>query len=551
MNEDYSKYKIYPNKVLSGEIPACQYIKQASQRYLSWFDRDDIEFRPDAADRPVNFIQKLKQYQGKWAGQYLILEEWQKFFLYGIYGWYYKGTNKRVVRHARLEISRKNGKSTLIAGLALYHLIAEGKGASEVDIVALTRQQSKILFDMCAAISKRMDPGSKHIHQTINRVKYPKYDSFIQVLASESAAIDGYSSSVAVMDEGHNQKDSKLFDVLLSSQAARENPLSILITSAGYLLNGFYYQDVRPNVINMLNGIVEQDSLFGLIYTLDEGDSIEDENVWLKANPNLGVSVSVDSLRDRISMIKVQPSSIVDVKTKNFDVWCQSAETWIDDSYIMSSFENVDLSDFKGEECYGGVDLSAVSDLTAVSIMFPPNPDREKYPDKFVFKSFSYLPEDTIDKSPNKEFYKKSINVNHLTKTPGNVVDYDYILKSLLDTNKDTPFNKICYDQYNATQFAINANDAALPMEPYAQGLGNFNRPTKDFERLILSGKVIIDANVITRWCFQNVVLKEDYNENVKPIKSSKDQKIDIVISMLQCLGGYLADPRYCYYVEQ
>ena len=551
MNEDYSKYKIYPNKVLSGEIPACQYIKQASRRYLSWFERDDIEFRPDAADRPVNFIQKLKQYQGKWAGQYLILEEWQKFFLYGIYSWYYKGTNKRVVRHARLEISRKNGKSTLIAGLALYHLIAEGKGASEVDIVALTRQQSKILFDMCSAISKRMDPGNKHIHQTINRVKYPKYDSFIQVLASESAAIDGYSSSVAVMDEGHNQKDSKLFDVLLSSQAARENPLSILITSAGFLLNGFYYQDVRPNVINMLNGIVEQDSLFGLIYTLDEGDSIEDDSVWVKANPNLGVSVSVDYLRDRISMIKSQPSSLIDVKTKNFDIWCQSAEVWIPDSYIMKSFQKIDLSKLKGEECFGGIDLASVSDLTAVSIMFPPNENRDYFPDKFIFKSYCFLPEESIENSPNRELYKKAINVKHLLKTPGNCTDYEYILKLLLDINENTPINDIAYDSWNSTQFCISATDSGLPMTPFSQSIGNFNKCTREFERLILSDKVIIDANVMTRFCFQNATLKTDYNENAKPVKPSKDQKIDLVIAMLQSLGILLTQEHYCYYVEQ
>ncbi len=551
MNEDYSKYQIYPNKVLSGEIPACQYIKQACRRYLSWFDRDDIYFDPEAADRPVNFIQKLKQYQGKWAGQYLILEEWQKFFLYGIYGWKYKGTNKRVVRHARLEISRKNGKSTLIAGLALYHLIAEGKGASEVDIVALTRQQSKILFDMCSAISKRMDPGSKHIHQTINRVKYPKYDSFIQVLASESAAIDGYSSSVAVMDEGHNQKDSKLFDVLLSSQAARENPLSILITSAGYLLNGFYYTDVRPNVINMLNGVVEQDSLFGLIYTLDEDDSIEDESVWIKANPNLGVSVSVDYLRDRISMIKSQPSSRVDVETKNFDLWKQSSEVWIPDSYIMNSFENVDLSKLKGEECFGGIDLASVSDLTAVSIMFPPNENRDYYPDKFIFKSYCFLPEESIENSPNRELYKKAINVKHLLKTPGNCTDYEYILKLLLDINENTPINDIAYDSWNSTQFCISATDSGLPMTPFSQSIGNFNKCTREFERLILSDKVIIDANVMTRFCFQNATLKTDFNENAKPVKPSKDQKIDLVIAMLQSLGILLTQEHYCYYVEQ
>jgi phage terminase large subunit-like protein len=193
-----------------------------------------------------------------------------------------------------LDVSRKNGKSTLIAGMALYHLVRENEGGTEVDVVAMTRQQAKILFDMCSAISKRMDPSKKYIRQTINRVKYDRRDSFIQVLASESAALDGYSSSVYIIDECHNQKDSKLNDVLASSQSARENPLSIYITTAGYLLTGFYYVDVRPNLVGVLEGYVENDSLFGLIYTLDEKDDFRDPSVWKKAIPNLGVSVFDD-----------------------------------------------------------------------------------------------------------------------------------------------------------------------------------------------------------------------------------------------------------------
>lgn len=551
MNDELQKYKQYAEDVLSDKIPACEYLKFACRRYLSWFDREDIEFRPEMADKPVNFIQKLKQFQGKWAGQNLILEEWQKFFIYGIYGWYYKGTGKRVVRHAILEVSRKNGKSTLVAGISLYHLIVEGQGGTEVDIVAMTRQQAKILFDMCSAISKRMDPKGRHIRQTINRVKYPKYDAFIQVLASESAALDGYSSSLYIIDECHNQKDSKLNDVLASSQASRENPLSIYITTAGYLLTGFYYTDVRPNLVSVLNGSVDNDSLFGLIYTLDEGDDYNDKSVYLKAIPNLGVSVSEDYIQDRINMIKSQPSSEIDVMTKTFNIWCQSQETWITDETVMKSFEKLDLNKLKGELAFGGIDLASVSDETSFSIMFPPNPDREYHPDKYIFYSRAYLPEDALVNSPNADFYKKAKMAGHLYTTPGNVTDYDFILRDLIDFNNEYVLEKVAYDAYNSSQFVINAQDSGVMMEPFAQGLGSFNRATKEFERLILSGKVVIDGNVVTRWNFANVVIKEDNNFNTKPIKSNKQQKIDIVIAMLQSLGIYLLSPRYAFSVSE
>lgn len=548
---DLQKFKQYAEDVLSDKIPACLHLKASCRRYLSWFDREDIEFRADKAEDPVKFIEKLKQFQGKWSGKYLKLEEWQKYFIYGIYGFYYKNTEKRVVRHAVLEVSRKNGKSTLVAGLALYHLINDKEGGTEVDIVAMTRQQAKILFDICSSISKRMDPSGKHIRQTINRVKYDKRDSFIQVLASESAALDGYSSSVYIIDECHNQKDSKLNDVLASSQGSRENPLSIYITTAGYLLSGFYYTDVRPNLTAVLNNTIENDSLFGVIYTLDEGDDYKDKNVFLKAIPNLGVSVSEDYIQDRINNIKSQPSSEIDVKTKTFNIWCQSAETWIADDYIMKTFQKVDLQQLRGELCYGGLDLASVSDMTAFSLMFPPNKQRDYYPDKYIFYSRAYLPEDALVNSVNSQFYKKCKKAGHLFTTPGNVTDYDYILKDMLQLDKQFYIENIAYDAYNSTQFIIDAQDEGLPCEPYAQGLGSFNRPTKELERLILSGKVVIDGSVITRWCFQNVVLKEDINFNQKPIKQNKEQKIDIVICMLEALGVYLMAPNYAFSLDE
>lgn len=548
---DYQKYKQYAEDCITGKQVCCRYIKLAAQRYLSWFDRDDIEFRPDKADHIVNFIERLELFEGRWCGKKMILQPFQKFLLYGGYGWYYKGTDKRVIKHMILDIGRKQAKSTLGAAIALYHLIGEREYSGEIDIVANTRQQASILFRMVCEMSKRMDKSGRHIHRTINKVKYPKLESFCQVLASESGTLDGLGASLFIEDEMHAAKDTKLYDVLASSQGARYNPMSIICTSAGYNLSGPYYTEIRKSAIDMLNGLLDNDSLFVLIYTLDEGDDFRDINNWVKSMPGIGITVSEDYIIDRISNIKTQPSTEIDVITKNFNVWVQSAETWINDSYIMKSFRSVDLNKLSGEQyCLGGVDLASVSDLTAISIMFPPNSDRDYYPDKFIFKSWCFLPDESIESSPNRELYRKSINCKHLITTPGNVTDYNYITDLLLRINEKTPIDDIAYDSFNATQFAIDAEEKGLPLTPFAQGLGNFNRPTKEMERLILSGKVIIDANVITRWCFQNVILKTDYNENTKPMKSSKDQKIDIVISMIQALGSYLLSPRYCYNIS-
>lgn len=551
MNEDLQEYKQYAEDCISGKQVCCRYIKLAAQRYLSWFDRDDIEFRPDKVEHIVNFIEHIELFEDRWCGKKIKLEPFQRFLLYGGYGWYYKNSDRRVVRHIILDIGRKQAKSTLCAAIALYHLIGEQANAAQIHIVANTRAQASILFDMVSKMSARMDKTGKHIKRTINKIRYPKLNSFCQVLASEAGHHDGFGSNLFVEDEMHEAKDTKLYDVLVSGQVSRWNSMSIICTTAGYNLSGPYYLEIRKGAIDMLEGLIENDSLFALIYTLDEGDDFRDKKNWIKSMPGLGVMVLEQDINDRIINIRTQPSTQRDVMTKTFNVWVQSAQTWIEDNYIMKSFQKIDLSDFKGEECYIGVDLSAVLDLTAVSLLFPPNPDREKYPDKFVFKSWAFLPEDTIDISPNREFYKKARNSGHLIITPKNVVDYDYILNLLLYINENNPVYGVYYDQYNATQFAINATDAGLNMVPFAQGLGNFNRPTKDMERLILSEKVVIDGSVIVRWNFQNIVLKEDHNSNIKPIKSGKDQKIDCVIAMIQALGGYLSDPRFCYYVEQ
>lgn len=300
--------------------------------------------------------------------------------------------------------------------------------------------------------------------------------------------------------------------------------------------------EYRTMCVEVLHGIKEDDSLCSFIFCLDEGDDWKDENMWVKANPNLDITVKSSFIRDQIRKAINNPSDEVPVKTKNLNMWCDAENVWIPDHYLLAATKHLEFSQFKGWDCWVGVDLSSTSDLTALGYMFVNEAEGKIY-----YKVKYYLPEAALVEKRFKEQYSAWRRTGDLTVTPGNVVDYDYILKDLLEVNKIVNIVSVGYDSWNATQWAINATDAGLPLEPVSQSLGNFNRPTKELERLILSGRAVIDDNIINRHCFRNVTLVFDRNGNVKPTKqyASSGKKIDGVISMLTATSAYFTAPRY------
>ena len=531
------KYLNYAKQVLNGEIIASVYVKLACERFMSWFDNPEFEFKTKKVDKVVSFISKLKHYTGKSNGKPFILTDWQYFIVENIYGWYYKGTNKRVIKNVYIEVGRKSGKTTLLSAIALYAMIADGENGSEVDCVANTKQQAKILFDTASNLADSLDGKHKYIKPYRDKIKFAATKSHIQVLSSDASTLDGFNAYLFVEDELHAAKDSKLYDVLKSSQGMRNNPLAICITSAGFDKFGFCYQ-MRKTCIEVLFGKKQDNSQFSAIYSIDEDDDWQDPKVWKKSNPNLGITVTEEYLQDQVTQAKNNPSLEIGVRTKNFGEWVSTKDIWISDNLLLKNSQSVDLDNFSNETAYVGVDLAAVSDLTAVSIMIPKD-------GKVYFKNHYYLPFSALSNNSNSELYKEWKIKGLLTITEGNVTDYDYILRDLLKANQKVFIGKVAYDSYNATQWAIDATSEGLPLEPFSQSLGNFNRPTKELERLIRSDKVVIDDNEITRYCFSNVVLKQDYCENVKPTKATNQNKIDGVIAMIQALGIYLYDPCY------
>ena len=533
------KYWRYALDVLDGKITACKYIKQACERYLSFFDKYD--FKPTKCDRVINFISHIKHYNSSFAKKPFILMPWQEFVVFNIFGFYYPNSNKRVTSKVYIEVARKNGKTAFLMAIMLYLMIADNESGAECDIVANCAKQAGIGFEMAKKFVSSLDAKGKYFKKYRDKIKFEKQSAFFQVLASDASRLDGLNSYAFVLDECHEQKDSKIWDVMVSSQGMRENALGIITTTAGFNLFGFCY-NYRSLCLEILAGVKENDRQFTVIYTLDEGDDYTDEKNWIKANPSLGVTVKSEYLQEHVLNAKNNKSLEHGVLTKQFNMWVSSADKWLPYDLLLESSKKINIEDFKDETCYVGVDLASVSDLTAVSAMWVKD-------DIYYFKTWCYIPEYTLYNSVNSELYKLWKRQGYLITTPGNTTDYDYITRDLMKLNEICPIEKIAYDSYNSSQWAIQCTELGLPLIPFQQSLWNFNSSTKEFERLIKNKQVVIDYNPITLWCFQNLELKFDHNDNCKPIKAgglkSSESKIDNVIAMLEALGQYLKTPHY------
>lgn len=530
-------YYKYVEDVIDGTVVAGTTIQLACKRFQDDLQREDIEFREDKVDRALQFIGTLKHYTGNHSGKPFILEGWQQFIIANIIGWYWKGTANRRFTSSYIEVSRKNGKTALAAALCLYYLIADGEDGAEVLLAANSKDQAKIAFDMCSKFTKGLDPKGKYLTAYRADILFDMTKSKLKVLAADDSKLDGFNASFGLLDEYHAAKNSKVRDVIKSSMGMRQNPHLCTITTAGFDKTLPCYQ-LRSVAIEVLNGLKQDDEMFIAIYGLDSTDNWRDEKNWIKSNPNLDITVTNKYIKGQVQQAINNPADEVGVKTKTLNIWCDTIDTWMPEEYIIRGSKAIELSQFEGMNCYIGVDLAATSDLTAVSYLIVDG-------DTYYFKTQYYLPESALVEKSDKEMYKLWKQQGLLTITAGNVTDYDYITKDILKASEMVNIQAVGYDKYNATQWAISATEQGLPLEEYPQTLGNFNMPTRELERLLLSGRAIIDNNEITRFCFRNVVLKSDHNGNVKPNKGIAKKKIDGVIAIIQALGMFLRVPRY------
>ena len=532
-------YEQYIEDIETGIITSCVYIKLAVQRFRSFQSRSDIYFDAEKVDEVINFVSLIKHFKGEAANESFRLEPFQEFIIANIFGWKWKNNDQRVTKNVFLFMARKNGKSAFITAISLYLLLIEGEQAPEIVMASNSREQAKdVLLSTATEFARSLDKKEKILKNYRNEIKCKSNKGKIKIVSADTSKLDGFNCSAFVIDEFHESKDNKMYSVLKSSMGNRLQPLNIVITTAGYNLQSPCFEMYTTST-EILRGVKQDDSFFSAIYTLDEGDEWDNSNVWIKSNPALGVTISKEYIEGEIISAKNNASNEVPTKTKLLNLWCSSNETWLTHDLIAKNSKKLDLKQFEGQTCYVGVDLSSVSDLSAVSYLFH---DEEN--DKYSFITNYYLPMSALTEHQQKEFYKKMHFQKQIIMTAGNVVDYSYIKEDILKVNEMCPIEGIYYDSYNATSWAIDCTSAGLNMQPFSQALANFNRPTKEIERLIRSDKVVIDDNELTRFCFSNVVIKRDHNDNIKPDKVSNKNKIDGVIAMIQALGGYQIAPK-------
>jgi phage terminase large subunit-like protein len=497
-----------------------------------YFDTEDV-------DRKIRFMKKIKHSKGSYAGKNFELFPYQAFITANIIGWKWCDSKERVINTALLMLSRKAGKTFFSVALLLSIIMTDCEQGAEGYMIANSAQQAGIAFTHAKEQCKSLDPNGKIFTRYRSQIRIPILGSTIQILSSDTSKLDGLSPSVFIVDEYHSAPSNENYNILRTGQGSRQNALGIIISSAGFNVGEFPLYEAWQNATEVLSGLKKQDSLFAAIFQLDDEDKFEDENCWIKANPTLGGSISYKFLREQVEQAKNSPSMEVSIKTKNFNIWCNSATTWIPHEQILKCTKQISFDDFKpvGDEeycCYVGVDLASVNDLTAITYLI----EKEGI---FYFKTDCYIPDGAIDRSKNRELYRKWIKNGYLKTMHGERANYDEIIIDMLKVDEKVPILQILYDKYNSVSYKQKCEEQGWVTTPYSQTLGSFNMPTKEFERNIFRDKIIIDDNPVVRWAFQNVELKFDEHENCKPMKGKGSQrKIDPIISMLEAYGGYL-----------
>ncbi len=527
--------ELYAEQVRSGEILVCEYVRLAVERYYADLDRaldKGWYFDKKAAMRAIRFIEKLKHTKGEWAGQRFRLEPWQQFVLWNIFGWKNADGTRRF-RYAYIEIARKNGKTALSAGIGLYMLFADGESRPEVYSAATVKDQAKICFSDAVEIVKATDLKN-YLTPYRNSIVYELKGGTMKPLSSDYGTHDGLNPSCGIIDEFHAHKDSGMFDVIKSAFGARRQSLMFIITTAGFDKSGVCYA-YRENVIKVLRGVNEDDSLFGIIYTLDDKSEWDDPKMWIKANPNLGVSLSADYLADQVKDAKNRPEAVRNVMTKNVDLWVDAERTWILDDVWQKCIGTTDPADLKGCACRGGLDLSNVSDITAYVLLFHEN-------DRFQLLPHFWIPEEKMLEKVRKENinYDKWAAEGYITITPGNVIDYDFVKADILRIVADYDLRTSAYDRWNSSQTIIDLQNEGMECNPFGQGYGSMSAPTKEFEKLVLTGKIEHFGNPVLRWMLASTLVKTDPAGNIKPDKEKSTQKIDGIVASIMALGEWM-----------
>lgn len=544
--ECYEAAQSYIDEVMSGRVVVGKLERLAVERFAA--DTVDPRYALDhaAIDRVFRFFSVLRHTKTRqWSGRQLRLAGWQAFILLALFGLVHADTGLRVFRIAYIQIARKNGKSTFAAGIALYLLMYDNESGAEVYSAATKRDQAKIVWRDAAAMvnsSPQLSAvlevrGGKPGSMGVANITYPDQFSKFEPVGADANTLDGLNPHGVVVDELHAHKTADMWNVMITGQGARLQPLQVGITTAGVDMDGVCYEQ-RDYAIKVLDDTVDDPEFFAFVCELDEDDDWLEEKNWRKGNPNLGISVRVEELRSAARRAAETPSNQNDFRTKRLDEWCQQADRWLD----MNQYKACprDPVKFVGRVCYGGLDLSSTKDFTAQVLVFPPD---EEVPVWAILPTF-WLPEAQLrntELGQMRKVFEAWYRQGWIKVTPGNVVDYDFIRAEVQVQGELYQIQEIGYDPYNATQIVVQLAGDGFDMVAMRQGAPTLHAPCKELERLIASQQINPGASPVLQWNASNVFVITDSNGNMKPSRSNKRLKIDGIVGTIMALGRAMA----------
>lgn len=498
---------------------------------------DDKRFYFDerAATVAVAFFERLLVHsKGEWAGKAFTLEPWQRAFVRDVFGWKRSDDGTRRYRKVYLEIPRKNGKSTIAAGIALFLLFADAEPGAEVYSAASDREQAAIVFSE----AKNMTSANNHLADAARVYKssivVESAHSFYRVLSADAFTKHGLNAHGVVIDELHAQPNRDLFDVLWTSQGARRQPMFVMITTAGYDRESVCWEQ-HEYAMRVRDGVIDDPEWYVRIYAADERDDWTDPEVWKKANPNYGITIKPDYLRAEAARAAQVPAYQNTFRRLHLNQWTQQATRWMDIGLWNACGAKVDPKLLSGAPCYGGLDLASSSDIAAFLLCFPSEPGESEH---YTFLPRFWIPQENMVQRALKDRvpYDAWVRDGWLQSTPGNVIDFDTIVRDIEALGEKYQIKEIAFDRWGAFQVSNQLTGLGFTMVGFGQGYASMSTPTKELLRLTTAQQISHGAHPVLNWMADNVMVTTDAAENMKPDKAKSREKIDGIVAMIMAL---------------
>lgn len=508
-------------------------------------------FSEDAAERACNFFERvLVHTKGEWAGQPFTLLGWQRDDIIRPLFGTLNEDGTRQYRRAYVEIPRKNGKSALAAGIALYLLFADGEQGGEVYGAACDRDQASIVFNVAAEMVRRSGILSKRckIIDSTKRIVLPGTASVYRAIPADAAGSHGFNASGIVFDELHAQPNRELWDVLNTSTGARRQPLMFQITTAGYDRNSICWEQ-HEYARQVLNGVIDDPSFFAYIRSADEADDWTDPQVWHKANPGLGITVKLDYLAQECRRATETPTYQNTFRRLHLNQWTQQETRWLAIDKWDACGGEVDVDALAGHECYAGLDLASTTDIAALVLVFPltetwgqaETVDGDVHDVGrrcYAILPYFFIPAESMIERTRRDRvpYETWVRQGHIIATEGNVIDYKAIMSKFDELAQRFDIQEVGFDRWGATQLIQDMQEAGLEVVPIGQGFASMSAPTKELLNLVLARRVHHDGHPVLRWMADNMVVRTDAAGNIKPDKGKSTEKIDGMVALIMAL---------------